>query len=154
MDVGTETDVVGQIPADVVGVVVDDDVVRIPKPAITVAHIVGSDGEVETAEPEAARASSSEMPDVAATDATGEVAMLPGMVEMIVNVVASGVVADPGFAAVDVWGVGMASAIVEMPVFFRCVRSFDVRGTALGNVVVATDFGVAGGGVCFMLGDG
>jgi len=41
-----------------------------------------------------------------------------------------------------------------MPVFFRCVRSFDVRGTALGNVVVATDLGVAGGGVCFMLGDG
>jgi hypothetical protein len=94
------------------------------------------------------------MPDVAATETAGEAAMLPGVVEVIVGVVASSVVADPGFAAVDVGGIGMASVIVEVAVFFRRVRSFYVRGAAFGNVFVATDFGVAGGCVCFMLCDG
>ena len=71
--------------------------------------------------------------NVAATETAGEVAMLPGMVEMIVSVVASGVVADPSSAAIDVRRVRMARVIVEVTIFYGRVRSLNVRGAAFGR---------------------
>jgi hypothetical protein len=78
MNVGSEPDVVGEVPAVVVGVFVDHDIVAIPKPVAAEADIVGSDAEIESAEPKAIRAASAEVPDAAATEAAGKVAVLPG----------------------------------------------------------------------------
>jgi hypothetical protein len=103
VDVGAEPDVVGEVPADVIGIIVDDDFVRIPEPAVTEANIVGSHGEVEAAEPEASGAAAREMPDVATTDTAGEAAMLPRMIQMVVGVVTAGIMAYP-FSCRDLRG--------------------------------------------------
>ena len=102
MDVSAEADVVGEVPAGVVGVFVDDDVVGVPVPAIDVGEVVGGYAEVEATEPEAGGAASDETPDVGGAEAGGEVAVLPGVVEVVVGIVGAGVVADP--VGVSTWG--------------------------------------------------
>src|SRR5580693_330199 len=53
VDVSAETDVVGEVPAVVVWVVVDDDLVGAPVPVTAEAVVSWGDIEIETAEPEA-----------------------------------------------------------------------------------------------------
>jgi len=78
VDVGSQPDVVGKVPANVIGIIVDDDDVRIPEPAITEANVVGSYRKEETAEPEAAGTTASESPHVAATETASEASMPHG----------------------------------------------------------------------------
>ena len=132
MDVGSEPDVIGEVPADVIGIVIDDDVVRIPVPAVTVAHIVRSHVEEEAAEPEAAGTSASEAPDVTAAESAGEAAMLPGMIQMVVSVAAAGIMAHPFSAVVHMGGVGMSFAVVEVAVFPAGRGWFTLAGPCLG----------------------
>ena len=53
MNVRTQAHVIGEIPAHVIRVVVDDDIVRAPVPIAAQIDIVGSNAEVKAAEPEA-----------------------------------------------------------------------------------------------------
>lgn len=82
VNVGAQADVVGQVPAHVVGIIVNDDVIAGPVPVVTIAKVRGGDAEVEAAEPEAARTAASETPDVFGTKPGGEMAVRPGMIEM------------------------------------------------------------------------
>jgi hypothetical protein len=100
----------------VVGVFVDDDVVVIPKPVVTESDVIRGDAEVEATEPETVWASAAEMPDVPTAEAAGEASVLPGMVDAVVRIVAAGVMADPLAVGVDVRGVGVAGAVVEVSV--------------------------------------
>src|SRR5260370_795808 len=95
VDVGAESGVVGQVPAVVVGIFVDDDGIAVPIPVVGVVVIVGSYAEIEAAEPKALAISSAKVIDVAAAKAAGEAAVFPGMIEMIVRVAATGIMADP-----------------------------------------------------------
>lgn len=124
MDVSTEAGVVGQVPAGVIGVFVDDHVVRVPEPAVGEGNIIGSYAEVEAAEPEASRAAADQMPMMVRTEAAVEVAMAPGVVEVIVGVVTAGVMADPAGAVlivINVGCVGVALVIVVVAMFLRRV---------------------------------
>jgi hypothetical protein len=69
------------------------------------------------------------VPDVAAAEATGEVAVLPGMVEVVVNIVMAGVVADPFAVGVDVRSVGMASFVGIVSIFDGMSVGLGRRGT-------------------------
>lgn len=102
VNVGAEADVVSEVPADVVGILVDDDVVGIPKPVIAIGDVKGSDAEVEAAEPEAARTAAGEAPDVFGAEAGGEVAVRPRMIEMEAGVRGTLFMADPVPLCVDV----------------------------------------------------
>ena len=53
VDVGAEPGVVGEVPAGVVRIFVDDDLVGVPKPAVNIAKVVRSYAEVEASKPEA-----------------------------------------------------------------------------------------------------
>ena len=117
VDVGTEPDIVGEIPAVVVGIFVDDDVVAVPEPVVAVGEVECADAEIETAEPEAVGTASGEMPDVTAAEAAGEVAVFPGMIKMHAGIVATGVVADPFAVRVNVRGIGVTSLVVEVRFF-------------------------------------
>ena len=120
VNVGAEPDVVGEVPADVVGIVVDNDVVVVPAPIVARIVIVLGDAEEEAAEPEAVARSAFNAPNMGASNCAGEAAVFPGMIEMVVTVVAAGVVADPAI----VFGVD--------------VRSFGVRRlVAIGAAVIA-----------------
>jgi hypothetical protein len=102
VDVGAQADVVGQVPADVVGVFVDDDVVAGPVPVVAIGKVKGSNAEVEAAEPEAARTAASETPDVFGAKASSEMTVRPGMIEMEAGVVGALLMADPVALGVNV----------------------------------------------------
>jgi hypothetical protein len=84
--IGAEPDVVSQVPAIVVGIFVNHDIVAIPKPVAAITDVEGA----------------------------GEVSMLPGMIEMIVDVGPAGVVADPLAVVMNVGSIGMPRLVVEM----------------------------------------
>src|SRR5277367_26683 len=113
VDVGAEAHVVGQVEAVVVGILVDDDLVGAPSPVVAETVVIGEHAEVETAEPEAFPAASFDAEDMAAAEAAGEVSMLPGMIEMVVGIIAACAVAHPFAVGVDVGSVGVTFAIAE-----------------------------------------
>lgn len=82
VDVGAEADVIGEVPANVIGIFVDDDVVASPVPVVAIANVRACNAEIETVKPEAGRTAAGEMPDMAFAKAAAEVAMLPRMIEM------------------------------------------------------------------------
>ncbi len=96
---------------------VDHDLIGAPVPAVAEGKVSGSDGEVETAEPEAFSIAAFNAPHVAFAEAAGEVTVLPGMIEMIVRIIAAGIVADPLVVGVDVRSVGVA---IFVDVFWWC----------------------------------
>jgi hypothetical protein len=113
VDVGAESGVVGQVPAVVVGIFVDDDGIAVPEPIRGVVVIVGRHAEVEAAEPEAFAVSSAKTEHMAAAKAAIEAAVFPGMIDVIVGIVAAGIVANPLVIVVDVRGFRVVGLIAE-----------------------------------------
>jgi hypothetical protein len=124
VDVGAEPGVVGEIPAGMVRIIVDDDLVRVPEPAVDIAEVVRGYAEVEASKPEAGRTSAAQTPDVGWAEAAGEMAVLPWMVEVVVGIIGACVVAYP-VVFVNVWGVRMAGMVDEAAV---CGRRSAVEG--------------------------
>ena len=114
--VGAEADVVGEVEAVVVRVFVDYDLVSAPVPVVAEAIVGGENVEVEAAEPEAFAIAAFDAPDVAAAETACEAAVIPGMIDMVVDVSATGVVTDPLAVGVDVRRVGVAFPVVERAV--------------------------------------
>jgi hypothetical protein len=114
VDVRPQSYVVSEIPAVVVGIFVDDNVVAVPEPVTAIGEVERPHAEVETPEPETVGAASGEMPDVSAAEASGEVAVFPGMVEMHARIVTAGAMAHPFPVGVDVRRVGVSGLVVEV----------------------------------------
>ena len=151
MDVGTEPGVIGEVPAGVVGIGIDYDVVVIPQPSVCVVVVIGRNLEEVAVDIKSIAVTATKPPDVLRPDAAVEPPVFPWMIEMIVGIVASGVVSHPliGFG-VDVRGVGMVRLIAEgaplilkrrsrtaivlarrMRVFTATLRSTTGRGSGL-----------------------
>ncbi len=146
MDIRSKTDVVSEVPADVIRIVVDHDVIGIPQPIVTETDIVRSDGEIESAEPETARASASEPPYMFAPKPSGEATMLPRMVDVVIGIAPSGVMTDPTLAIVDVRGVRMSFLLLELAMFLDRSGIFYSGRTVRGNVLMApSDFRLPSG---------
>src|ERR1700674_248612 len=128
MHVGAEPDVVGQVPARVVRILVEDDVVPVPVPAIAVAVVVRGDAEEEAAEAEAIAVAALQPPDVVRAEGAREAPVRPGTIEVVVPVVPAGVVSDPTMVlSVHVRGVGMSRRLGE------AAPSATVRGGRLAG---------------------
>ena len=123
MNVSAESHVVSEIPAVVVGILIDDDVIAIPEPVATVANVIRSHAEIEAAEPEAVGAASSQMPDVAAAEAARKASVLPGMIKVIVSIVGASAMANPFAIGMDVRRIRMSGLVVEVRRRRRRVRS-------------------------------
>jgi hypothetical protein len=121
VDIGPETDVVGEVPAVVIRVVVDYDLIGAPIPVTAVAEIVRRYAEEESVKPEAVGASSAKAPDVPAANSTRKASIRPGTIEMIMRVTASRVMANPLVTPrVYVRSIGMAPFVaVRRPIFGR-----------------------------------
>ena len=109
--VGAESRIVGKIPAFVIRIVVDHDVIVVPIPIINVAEIEGSYAEVISAEPEAAGRATTQAPDVTRSDSSLESAMLPGAVKVESGIATAIGVADPLVVLVDVRSFGVRGFI-------------------------------------------
>jgi hypothetical protein len=144
MNVGTEADVVGEIPSDVVGIFVDHDIVAVPEPVTAVTDVEGSDAEIEAREPKPARAATREMPNVTAAEAPGEVSMLPGMIEVKAGVIPAIVMSDPLTIVVNVRRFGVSLTIPKCGMrVCRARRAVKGRGPVTRNKT-ATDFAMLG----------
>lgn len=115
--VGAKSRVVSQIPAGIIRIFVEDEVVPVPVPAIHKRDVRWSNAEVEAAEPETIRASPFESPYMSGTEFAGKVPMFPGTVEMVTGVITPFVVPNPSVVgSVDVRCLRMARAVVELTV--------------------------------------
>src|ERR1035437_2072205 len=115
--VNARANVVGEVVTFVIRVVVDDDLIAIPVPAMREHDVAGGDAEIEAANPEADGSTPGESPNVARAEAAGEAAVLPRMVEIEANVGATRIVADPMVTAIHVRSLGMAGAIAQVTIF-------------------------------------
>lgn len=121
-----------------VGIIVQNDIIRIPEPVIAVTDVVRSDGEVEAAEPEPARSTASQSPHVPRPEAAGEMPVLPWVIEMIVRVAGTSIMAHPFFTVVHMRSVRMPRLVVEVSIFLGRMRSGYLRGPVFGNVLTAS----------------
>ena len=62
VNISSEANVVGQVPAVVIGIFVDDDVVAIPVPTVAESEIGGRNAPVPSVEPEAIGSAAAEVP--------------------------------------------------------------------------------------------
>jgi hypothetical protein len=133
MNIRAQSDVVGEVPAVMIGIFIDNNLVGVPEPIITVPQVKVCHGEVEAAEPETPGATAFNAENVSAAEAARKVTMLPGMIEVVVGIVASRIMADPLVSAgVDVRRIGMALPIVVCAAI-RLRRSFVPPGLRRGT---------------------
>ena len=131
VDVRPQPRVVGEIPAVMVGIFVDHDLVAVPEPVTAQGKVKGCDAESEAAKPETGGTATANAPYMAAAEAAGESAMLKGMIDVEAGIIASGVVADPRAVVVNVRSFGMALPIGARGRSGR--RAAHRRGTMFGN---------------------
>src|SRR5260221_8314226 len=126
MNVCSRSGVVGQIPARVVWVFIDNDGVAIPEPVTDVGIIERSNTEEETVKPETLPASASQMEYVLPPKASRKVPVLPRPVEMKSRMLASPVLSHPSAIVMDMGRLGVPRRVGESPVFHfaMCFRDF------------------------------
>jgi hypothetical protein len=124
MNVISQPYVVGEIPANVVIVLINYDLVGIPQPAVSEAEIVWGNAEEEAVKPEALRASSYKPEYMATAKAARKVPMLPGMTEMVVGIIPARVMPDPVAVGVNVRGIWVSSVIIECAVWLTSKGSW------------------------------
>src|ERR1700742_3604133 len=116
MHVGSQPHVVSEIPARMVGIFIDHNVVARPIPTVAVSVVIGSNAEVEAPEPEAGWSPSGQMPPVRRPEAAGKVPMLPGMVKVVVGIARPRVMPNPPPIGFHVRRIGMPRLIGKVPV--------------------------------------
>jgi hypothetical protein len=143
VNVCAEPYVICEIPTIVIRVLIDHDLIGIPEPVIAEAEIVRGDAKIKAAEPETARASSANPPDVAATEPSGKPPVLPRMIQMIVDIIAPSIMADPSIVLnINVGSGGMTGPIGDAGFDRRRgMRWGFVSSRAVRGNVAATNFG-------------
>jgi hypothetical protein len=117
----------------VVRIVVDRDIVAVPKPIPAVACVKRRDIEEVAAEPKTPGTASFEPPDVAAAKASIKAAVFPWMVDMEAGIFAAPIVADPCSVAVDMRVIGMVIVIAKRSMLISR-RTVKCCGTTARNV--------------------
>jgi len=109
--VGPQPGVVREIPADVVRIVVDRDVIAVPEPVVDIGELPRRDAEEEAVEKEAISVSSPE-PEWTPEPAR-ETPVLKGMIEVEASITPAGIVSDPPAIGVNVGRVGMPRFVAK-----------------------------------------
>lgn len=141
--IGSQTDVVGEVPAYVVGVVVDDDVIAIPEPVAGVVIVIRGNGEEKPADSEAIAPAAMKSPNVVRSDPAIEMSVLPRMVKMVMRVRAPGTVSHPAVIfSVHMRSLGMSLLVVKFRVlvalrFMPGGRRTNWRGPMSGDMAIA-----------------
>jgi hypothetical protein len=113
VDVSSQPHVISQIVTGVVRIVIDHDVIVVPEPVSGVVIIVRRHLEEEAANVESIKSTAAQAPDVPRAKAYGKVSVLPGMVKVVVLVIAARIVANPAIIfSVDVRGLRVAFLVV------------------------------------------
>lgn len=115
VDVGSEAHIVSQVPALVIRIFVDDDVVPGPIPIPAKRKVGRCNTPIPSVKPESVGSAACKVPSMRRTEAAREVTMLPGMIEMVVRIVGAGIMPHPMIAGIDVGHVRMARLVAVIP---------------------------------------
>ena len=107
VNIGPQPHVESQVPAVVIRVVINHNLVAVPQPVIAVVVVSGSNIEIEAIEPKAVATATAQVPNVAAANSAGKVPVFPGMIEVVAGVVSTGIVPDLFAIVVNVWSLRM-----------------------------------------------
>ena len=122
MNVGTEPCVIGQVPADMVRIIIDHYVIGVPKPTVHIRIVPRGNAPEPAVEPEAVAVAAFKPPNMPRAEAAVPVPVLPGMVHVEVGIVAARVVADP-HPAVHMRCVRMVGMVAEVTALIAVVVS-------------------------------
>lgn len=122
VDVGAQSDVIGEIPTVMIGVVIEDDVIAVPVPIAGIGDIHRCDAEVEAAEPESPGPAAGEPPNVLGPKSGSEMPMFPGMIKLEARISASRVMSNPMAVLMYVRCLWVARLIAKVPVLFYRMR--------------------------------
>jgi len=111
--IGSQPHVIRQVPAHMIGIVIDHNLVRVPQPTVAVTYIERRYAPVPVVEPEASRSAARQVPHMARAKPSRKVTMLERMVEMIVRIILACVVTDP-FVPIHVGSIRMARLIAQV----------------------------------------
>jgi hypothetical protein len=126
----------------VIGVLINHDLVRIPEPVIAKAVVVWGNAKVEPAKPKTLPVPSPKAEDMVGSEPAGEVPVLPRMIEMVVRIIAAGVMPDPLAIWMDVRGVWVSSLVLITAVFCGGALLTSSRSrTMSGNVPAINSLG-------------
>jgi hypothetical protein len=152
VDVGAEPHVIRQVPADMIRIVVDHDIVTAPDPIVAGIIIVRGNIEVETTKPETLPVSAFNPVYMATANFAAEVPMFPGMIEVVMRIFRAGVVPDPLIVlSVDVRRFGMpvlvaiaGARIIGLPAAITAIRwsrgsGWPIRGRATSRDVTSAN---------------
>jgi hypothetical protein len=121
-----------------IGIVKDGDLIRIPRPAVTVTDIVWGYREVKASKPESAGTATANAPYVAAPKASRESPVFPRMIQVVMNISAPGIMANPHATVIYVRSVRMSCAVIEVAILFCWTAIFDPRRSSPRNVFMAS----------------
>jgi hypothetical protein len=108
-------DVISQIPAVVVRVFVDHDIVPTPVPVAAISDIVRRNGKIEPAKPEPTRPAAFDPENMIAPEAAAKVPVFPWTIEVVMRIIAPRVMSYPFVSfRLDVWRGGMTWFIAEI----------------------------------------
>lgn len=117
VNIGSEPDVIGQIPAVVIRIFVNDNLVGIPEPVVAETEVGGSHTEREAGEPEARRLSSGQPEDMPFSKASGEAPAFPRTVQMVPRVLSTTLVSYPLVVPVHVRSFGVSRTVGKTAAF-------------------------------------
>jgi hypothetical protein len=129
-----------------VGIVVDHDIVIVPKPVAAIVIVIWRDLKEKAANIEPVSTAAAQPPNVPRAKAGGEMPVLPRMVKMIVGIVAAGIMSYPAIIfSMDVGSLWVAFLIAEagMP-FFLLRRTSGLPRATIGSLFA----GGSGASVC------
>ena len=138
VSVRTEPRVVRQVPAFVVGVLINDDLIVVPVPVVHETVVIRRHAKKEAVEPEAVSRAAFESELVTRAEAAGEATVFKGSIEVVVRIVAPGIVSDPGVVVMNVRSIRMTGHVGEMTSRSDSVSiPADRRRTVRRNVTTA-----------------
>jgi hypothetical protein len=115
MNISTEAYVIGEIPSNVIRIVIDHNLIRIPQPVAAEGYVGRRNGPGPSVEPESIWAPAGKAPCMRRAKASSKVAVLPRMIKMIAWVVPAGIMTNPGLALIYVRSIGVAGLIDVVP---------------------------------------
>jgi hypothetical protein len=142
VNVGSEAHVVSEVPTNVIGILIDHDLIVVPQPVAAEADVDRGHAEVEATKPKSTGPAAGQSPDVAFAEAAGEAPVLEGMIQMESRIILTAIVSNPFVAGrVDVRRFGMAGLVGEILMFGWCggvfLGSASRGGTVRRNVSAA-----------------
>jgi hypothetical protein len=95
MHIGTQSRIVSKVPTDMVGVLIEHNIVAVPLPVSAIGVVKGGHRKEEGAYGKSITVTTVESPDMSWADDARKVTMLPRMIEVIVRVAPTRIMSDP-----------------------------------------------------------